>query len=104
MAGGDSGPAIAAGNPQASLLMQAVRYEDELKMPPEGKLPAEAIAAIETWIKMAHPWPAESRVGGAGQGGRRLENPLGVAAGDEAGAAASDRMARGRARRSILSY
>jgi cytochrome c553 len=60
LAGGDSGPAIAAGNPQASLLMQAVHYKDEIKMPPDGKLAPEAILAIETWIKMGAPWPAES--------------------------------------------
>ncbi len=60
LAGGDSGPAIAAGNPQASLLMQALHYKDEIKMPPEGKLASEAILAIETWIKMGAPWPVES--------------------------------------------
>lgn len=60
MDGGDNGPAIAAGNPQASLLMQAIGYKDEIKMPPDGKLPPEAIAAIEHWIKMGAPWPAES--------------------------------------------
>ena len=60
LAGGDSGPAIAAGNPRESLLVQALHYKDEIKMPPEGKLPPEAILAIETWIKMGAPWPAES--------------------------------------------
>jgi hypothetical protein len=60
IAGGDSGPAIAAGNPQASLLMQALRYQDEIKMPPDGKLPPAAIAAIETWISQGALWPAES--------------------------------------------
>ena len=55
IAGGDSGPAIVAGNPQGSLLMQALRYQDEIKMPPDGKLPPEVIAAIETWISRALP-------------------------------------------------
>jgi len=37
--GGDRGPAIEPGKPQSSLLIQAIRYEDEeLKMPPKGKL------------------------------------------------------------------
>jgi len=48
--GGESGPAIVPGNPEASLLIQAVRYRD-LEMPPKGKLPAGAIAALERWVK-----------------------------------------------------
>ena len=46
--GGDSGPAVVPGKPDESLLIEAVRYTDEaLKMPPEGKLPAETIADLE---------------------------------------------------------
>src|SRR5262249_54693158 len=37
--GGDSGPAAVAGQPEKSLLVQAIRYEGETKMPPTGKLP-----------------------------------------------------------------
>lgn len=49
--GGDSGPAIAAGKPAESLLMRAIRYDDDaLKMPPNGKLKAEAIADFQRWI------------------------------------------------------
>lgn len=48
--GGDSGPAIVPGDPDASLLIQAVRY-DGLEMPPKGKLPADAVAALERWVK-----------------------------------------------------
>src|SRR6188474_1587814 len=37
--GGDRGPPIAPGEPEQSLLIQAVRYtDDDLKMPPRGKL------------------------------------------------------------------
>ena len=50
--GGQSGPAVVPGKPEESLLVQAVRYDDELiKMPPKEKLPAPAIAALEQWIK-----------------------------------------------------
>jgi Planctomycete cytochrome C len=49
--GGDSGPAIVPGKPEESLLIRAVRH-NELEMPPKGKLPPEAIAALETWVKM----------------------------------------------------
>src|ERR1700732_537010 len=36
--GGDSGPAAAAGKPDQSLLLKAVRYGDSPRMPPQGKL------------------------------------------------------------------
>ncbi len=58
--GGDSGDLIVPGNPQRSLLMQALRYgEDSFQMPPSGKLPANVIADFETWIKMGAPDPRD---------------------------------------------
>ena len=49
--GGDSGPAIVAGDPAASLLMKVVDYSDpDLQMPPGGKLPAEDLATLKKWI------------------------------------------------------
>lgn len=47
--GGDSGEAIVPGNAEASLLMEAVRYES-YEMPPEGKLPDSDIAILKKWI------------------------------------------------------
>ena len=38
LSGGNGGPAIVPGKPERSLLMRALRHEDELKMPPWGKL------------------------------------------------------------------
>ncbi len=38
--GGDSGTALVAGKPQESLVVEAVEYLGEPKMPPSGKLPA----------------------------------------------------------------
>ena len=50
--GGSSGPAVVVGEPEASLLMRAVRYDDpDLQMPPDRKLAAEEIAVLETWIR-----------------------------------------------------
>jgi hypothetical protein len=50
--GGDSGPAIVPGEPEKSLLVQAVRHTDkDRKMPPDKKLPAAMIADLETWVK-----------------------------------------------------
>ncbi|WP_397570511.1 PSD1 and planctomycete cytochrome C domain-containing protein [Schlesneria sp. T3-172] len=50
--GGESGPAIKAGDPDESLLIKAIRYTDEsVRMPPKGKLPAAVIADFEEWVK-----------------------------------------------------
>src|SRR5947208_11433432 len=59
--GGDTGPAIVAGEPDKSLLIKAVRYIDEdLQMPPRkngGKLSLEQVADLEAWVKMGAPDP-----------------------------------------------
>ena len=56
--GGDSGVAIIPGNPDESLLIKAVRYTDpDLQMPKNRKLPDDAIAALETWVRMGAPDP-----------------------------------------------
>jgi mono/diheme cytochrome c family protein len=57
LSGGDSGPAVVPGKPEASRLITAVHYADDLKMPPKGKLDGEQIAALTTWIKQGAPWP-----------------------------------------------
>ena len=49
--GGDSGPAIVAGE-MDSLLLEAIRYEGGMNMPPKGKLPDSTIKAIENWIQL----------------------------------------------------
>jgi hypothetical protein len=50
--GGHSGPAVVPGNPDASLLMRAVRGTDpDLQMPPKEKLDAKAVADLDTWIR-----------------------------------------------------
>jgi mono/diheme cytochrome c family protein len=62
LSGGDSGPAIAPGRPGESLLLRAIRYEDEdLQMPPAGKLPPEVIADFERWVRNGAPDPRDGR-------------------------------------------
>ena len=58
--GGDSGPAIVPGNPDASLLMKAVRHVQGVsKMPRTApKLSDLQIGALAEWITMGAPWPA----------------------------------------------
>ncbi len=56
--GGDSGPAIVAGDAEKSLLIRAVRYrDDDLKMPPDKKLPDAVIADFERWVRDGAVWP-----------------------------------------------
>jgi hypothetical protein len=56
--GGDLGVAIVPGDPDASLLIQAIRYRDKnLQMPPDERLAAETIADFEAWVKRGAPDP-----------------------------------------------
>ena len=45
------------GDPDRSLLIQAVRYDGDLQMPPAGKLPPEAIRDLEEWVRRGLAWP-----------------------------------------------
>jgi cytochrome c553 len=60
--GGDSGPAIVPGEPEESLLIRAVRYLDEPKMPPTKRLSATAVAKLERWVAQGAPWPVVRQV------------------------------------------
>ncbi|MFO0534948.1 MAG: c-type cytochrome domain-containing protein, partial [Planctomyces sp.] len=57
--GGETGPAIVPGDPDRSLLIQAVRYET-LQMPPRDKLPDEEVALLVKWVADGAVWPAAS--------------------------------------------
>ena len=61
LGGGDSGPAVSLDNPAASLLLEAIRYENpDYKMPPGGKLPQADIDTLARWIRTGLPWtPAD---------------------------------------------
>src|SRR5579872_1180348 len=58
--GGDSGSPIVPGNPDESLLFDAVRSEGDRKMPPKGRLPQTIIDDFERWIKMGAPDPRQT--------------------------------------------
>lgn len=50
--GGASGPAVVPGDPEASFLLKALRYEEaDYQMPPAGKLSDEDIQAVAQWIR-----------------------------------------------------
>ena len=58
--GGESGSPVVSGKPQESLLLHALRYEDDLEMPPEKPLPEAVIADFARWIEMGAPDPREA--------------------------------------------
>jgi hypothetical protein len=58
--GGNTEKAVLPGNPDGSLLIRAIRYQDEsLQMPPTRKLPAEEIARLEQWVLQGAAGPAD---------------------------------------------
>ena len=65
--GGDSGEALIPGEPDDSLLISAIRYED-YEMPPKGKLSDEQIADLEKWVALGAPWPSDPRADSTSDG------------------------------------
>ncbi|MCA9158489.1 MAG: DUF1549 domain-containing protein, partial [Planctomycetales bacterium] len=57
--GGDSGPALIAGEPSKSLLLEALKYES-FEMPPSGPLTERTVEQFETWIAEGALWPEDS--------------------------------------------
>ena len=56
--GGETGPAIVAGDPDHSLMIQAVRHtKQDLEMPPDSKLPEAEVATLVEWVKRGAPDP-----------------------------------------------
>ena len=55
--GGDTGPSIEPGNAEDSLLIQVLRYDDVIRMPPEGKLDEDVIADLSKWVERGAPDP-----------------------------------------------
>ena len=58
--GGLTGPAVVAGKPRQSLLIQAVRRDTDLKMPPDKPLSASEIAWLVKWVESGAPWPEDA--------------------------------------------
>lgn len=54
--GGENGPAVVPQQPDASRLIDAVRQQGDLQMPPEGKLTDAQIAVLEKWVALGAPW------------------------------------------------
>ena len=58
--GSDSGLIFDSNLPHDSLILRAVRYQDDIRMPPDGRLSDEQIRAMEQWVKAGAVWPAEA--------------------------------------------
>ncbi len=66
--GGDTGPALVAGDPEKSLLINAVRYGNhDLQMPPKRRLADTEVKTLEAWVKMGAPDPREAVVAKQGR-------------------------------------
>jgi cytochrome c553 len=57
--GGETGPLLTANDPERSLLVQVIRYDGVIKMPPKGKLADSDIAILTAWVKGGAPWPED---------------------------------------------
>ncbi len=55
--GGDTGPIIVPGKPEESLLIEAIRYQGDLKMPPKGRLSDAEVADLVAWVRAGATWP-----------------------------------------------
>src|SRR5579863_7691010 len=72
--GGKSGPALMPGDPDKSLLIQAVRQTGDLKMPKGGKLKPAEVQALTDWVKMGASWP-EAKVAAAPSSPNKVITP-----------------------------
>jgi hypothetical protein len=57
--GGDSGPAVVPGSVEKSLIIQALRHEGMLEMPPKKRLTDNVVADFVAWVKMGAPDPRD---------------------------------------------
>jgi mono/diheme cytochrome c family protein/cytochrome c553 len=55
--GGETGAIVVAGKPDESTLIQSLRHESGLEMPPKKKLPDDVIADFVKWVEMGAPDP-----------------------------------------------
>ncbi|MFO0942273.1 MAG: PSD1 and planctomycete cytochrome C domain-containing protein [Pirellulales bacterium] len=60
--GGDSGAAIKTGDSAASLLLQAMDWNHDTKMPPDKQLDSVTIDAIKRWIDSGAYWPEQMKL------------------------------------------
>ena len=59
--GGDSGTALIAGDPDKSLIVEAIRYKNpDLQMPPKNRLTPAEVEILEKWVRQGAADPREA--------------------------------------------
>jgi hypothetical protein len=59
--GGGRGPAIVPGSPERSVLVNVLRHDGEVQMPPGRKLPPGEIRILTEWIRRGAVWGSKLR-------------------------------------------
>jgi cytochrome c553 len=63
LVGGSTGSAVVPGKPGSSLILTAISYRDnELRMPPDGRLSDRQIADLTRWVETGAPHPDSGEV------------------------------------------
>jgi hypothetical protein len=73
LGGGESGDVVVPGQPEKSLLIEAINRKS-IEMPPDKKLADEEIATLTHWVKIGAPWPEEP--GGTGPSIRKSRGKI----------------------------
>jgi hypothetical protein len=60
--GAGSGQIIDRARSENSRLLRVISYNENLKMPPTGKLKEDEIATLTEWVRMGAPWPGATVV------------------------------------------
>lgn len=63
LAGGESGDVVVPGQPEKSLLVEAINHSS-IEMPPDKKLAEADIATLTEWVRIGAPWPVEPGANG----------------------------------------
>ena len=79
--GGDSGPGVVPGKPDASLLLKAIRYHDDVRMPPKARLPEAVAKDFETWIASGAADPRDGEQAAPGKPAAALKSTVDYAKG-----------------------
>ncbi|HYG76464.1 MAG TPA: PSD1 and planctomycete cytochrome C domain-containing protein [Planctomycetota bacterium] len=59
--GGNGGVAVIPGDADKSMLMQAIRHEGDISMPPKKRLPDNVVQDFATWIQSGAAWPPDNK-------------------------------------------
>jgi len=60
--GRDAGPVVISGEPDKSKLITVIEHTGAIKMPPRGKLSANAVADMREWIRRGLPYPPTTAI------------------------------------------